>query len=184
MIRHGGRGSRDGGHASTDVVGSQAEDRGRDRARQLDPRGGATSCGQSVGRDQADAAGAQDRQRRTGATAGIAGRCPSRMRPTSSGWSRRRHAIAAKYDRSARSRRSAQHRPRRSDVPPGSAQHRCGNQPAGNSAAGRSTAGARRRPKVTPATASGGSGAGSVVIARADSSRSSRIRSLSTRISR
>ena len=66
----------------------------RGRAWQLDPRSRATFCRQPVGGDQADAAGADDRQcRRRRALAAIVARCSSRMRPTSRGWSRRRPDI-------------------------------------------------------------------------------------------
>ena len=51
--------------------------------RQLDPRGRAPLCGQPVGGNQADAAGARDRQRRPGALRRLSpARCSRRMRPT------------------------------------------------------------------------------------------------------
>jgi hypothetical protein len=52
-------------HAGTDVVGPARADRRSSRAGQLDQGGGAAFCRQPVGSDQADAARAGDRQRRT-----------------------------------------------------------------------------------------------------------------------
>ena len=53
-------------HAGTDVHELAAADRAGGRGRQLDPRRRAALCRQRLGRDQADAAGARDRQCRTG----------------------------------------------------------------------------------------------------------------------